>query len=246
MLRRPGAHHFGERREADAHQLASRALLRLFFKQRFVTDFLERHVQRLVIVAAVVGETERRRIGELICADEILLAQLHRVHAQLVGQNIQRARSRKIAQRERDLTANAGIGVSREARGDRQDVEAGAAHGAVCSDPQRRIRIGLGRSRSLTPFRTELIQKEDGAPAHINVGIVQQRRDAPAVEPGRRVGVRRRRVRPGLGQGPRRQPRRVRRRSQARTFQDATRHRPTRPQTRPSNRPVAPRAHRPG
>ena len=42
VLPRPGAHDLGEGRDADAHQLASRALLGLLFQQRVVADRLER------------------------------------------------------------------------------------------------------------------------------------------------------------------------------------------------------------
>ena len=63
VLRRPGTDHFGERGDADAHQLAARPLLRLLLEQVLIADHLERLVQRLVVVAAVVGEAERRWYG---------------------------------------------------------------------------------------------------------------------------------------------------------------------------------------
>ena len=91
VLRRSGADHLGEGREADAHQLAAGALLRLLLQERRVADLLERDVERLVIVAAVVGEPERRRVRELILPDEVLLPQFHGVHAQLVGQDVHAA-----------------------------------------------------------------------------------------------------------------------------------------------------------
>src|SRR5262249_49503337 len=88
MLRWPGANYFGERGEPDTHQLAPRALFGLLLQQRLIPDLLERHVQRLLVVAAVVREAQRGRIRELVFANEILLPQLHRIDAELIGQNV--------------------------------------------------------------------------------------------------------------------------------------------------------------
>ena len=146
VLRRPGAHHFGERREADAHQLAARALLRLLLQQRRVADLLERDVERLVIVAAVVGEPQRRRIRELILPDEVLLAQLHGIHAQLVGQDVHAALDRvaRFRDAERAAIGDAARRLVREVRvdlgvGDREGVAAGDD-----AEDARRVLAGIG------------------------------------------------------------------------------------------------------
>src|SRR5262245_4837265 len=82
MLRWSGAYDLGERREPDAHQLAARALLSLLLEQLRVADLLEREIERLLIVAAVVGEAERRRIRKLLLLHEVLATQLRGVHAE--------------------------------------------------------------------------------------------------------------------------------------------------------------------
>ena len=94
MLRRSGTDDLGEGREADAHQLAASALLGLLLQQRLVADRLERLVERLVIVAAVVGESECGAVGELLFLHEVLPPQLHRVDAELVGKDVHRALDR--------------------------------------------------------------------------------------------------------------------------------------------------------
>src|SRR5438093_1542775 len=94
MLRGTGAHDLGERREADPHQLAAKTLCGLLLQQFLVANLLERDVERLLIVAAVVREAEARLIRELILPHEVLAAHFHRIHAELVGQDVHRALDR--------------------------------------------------------------------------------------------------------------------------------------------------------
>src|SRR5262249_56706222 len=54
LLRRPGADDLGEARDADAHQLAAVALLRLLLSEAGIADLVHRLAQRAGIVAAVV------------------------------------------------------------------------------------------------------------------------------------------------------------------------------------------------
>ena len=75
-LGRAGADDLGEGRDADAHQLAVGALLRLLAAQAVVVDRLQHFRQRGVIVAAVERPAERGRIGELLGFDEIAPADL--------------------------------------------------------------------------------------------------------------------------------------------------------------------------
>ena len=77
-----------------------------------------------------------------------------------VDQDVERRVRRLVAQRQRDLAPDAGVGVPREPRRDRQDVETGAAHRAVRGDAQRRIGERFGRARALTALGTELIQQD--------------------------------------------------------------------------------------
>ncbi len=85
---RAGADDFGEAGDADPHQLALVALFRLFLAQLFVAGHLERQVHGGRVIAAVIGPAERALIRELIRWDEILEAQLRRVHFQLVGKHV--------------------------------------------------------------------------------------------------------------------------------------------------------------
>src|SRR5262249_59914442 len=56
VLRRSRSDDLGECRDSNAHHFAPGALLRLFFEQGLIPDFLESGVERLVVVAAVVDE----------------------------------------------------------------------------------------------------------------------------------------------------------------------------------------------
>ena len=78
VLRRPGADDLDEAADADAHQLAARALLRLLLAQIGVADHVHRLLQRARVVAAVVLPAQRRLVRELVGADEVLHAQLGR------------------------------------------------------------------------------------------------------------------------------------------------------------------------
>ena len=91
VLARTRADDFGKRRDADAHQLAALALLGLFLAQVVVADQLEHALERRVIVAAVVDESERRRIRELLFLHEVLQPQLRGIHPELGRQQIHAA-----------------------------------------------------------------------------------------------------------------------------------------------------------
>ena len=84
VLRRSGADDLGERRDADAVQLALRARVGLFLAEVVVADHLERLVHGAVVVAGVVDEPGRGRVRELVLLDEVLLPEVDGVHAQLV------------------------------------------------------------------------------------------------------------------------------------------------------------------
>ncbi len=94
VLRRPGADDLGEGGEADSHQLALRSFLGLLLQKRLIADLLERHVERAVVVTAVVGEPECRGIRELILPHEVLAPEFHRIHAELVGEDVHAALDR--------------------------------------------------------------------------------------------------------------------------------------------------------
>ncbi len=90
-LRHAGADDLGERREADAHDLALGALLGLLLAELVVADQIERDVQRLLVVARVVLPAHRALVRELLRLDEVLPAQLGRVDARLEGQVLHQA-----------------------------------------------------------------------------------------------------------------------------------------------------------
>src|SRR4030095_67481 len=66
VLRRPGADDLSEAADADAHQLAALALLRLLLPEPRVVDDVHRPLQGGVIVAAVVLPAEHRLVRELL------------------------------------------------------------------------------------------------------------------------------------------------------------------------------------
>ena len=94
VARRTGADDLGEEDHADAHEVAGLAALEglllrlLLLAQLAVADGVHRLLHGGVIVAGVVFPAERRLIGELLAADEVLHAQLGRIHAELLRQDV--------------------------------------------------------------------------------------------------------------------------------------------------------------
>ena len=92
--RRTGADDLGEEGDADAHQLARLAALErlalgfLLFAQLLVVDRLHRLVHGGLIVAGIVLPAERRGVGELLAADQILHAEFGRIHAELLRHDV--------------------------------------------------------------------------------------------------------------------------------------------------------------
>ena len=81
----------GEGADADAHELAPGALLGLLLAQAVVVDHLHRPPQRGRVVARVVVPARGGVVGELLGLDEVLLAQLGGVHADVVGVDVDHA-----------------------------------------------------------------------------------------------------------------------------------------------------------
>src|ERR1700757_555425 len=77
------AYHLGEARDADAGDLPLLASLLDVLAQLGVAELVEGDVHRLVVVAAVVDPAGGRVIRELLLANEVLLAELGLVHADL-------------------------------------------------------------------------------------------------------------------------------------------------------------------
>ncbi len=88
VLARTGADRLGEERDADAHQLAALALLRLLAPQLVVPGDLEGDVERAFVLAGVVDPAGLGGVRELLGLDEVLPPQLDRVHLELVGQAV--------------------------------------------------------------------------------------------------------------------------------------------------------------
>ena len=84
-IRRAGADDLSEGGDADAHQLAAGALLGLLAAQLGVADLVHRLLERGGIVAAVVFPAGGGLVGELLRLDEVLHAELGRVHVQLAA-----------------------------------------------------------------------------------------------------------------------------------------------------------------
>ena len=91
VLARPRADPFGEEGDADAHQLAARALLRLLGAQVVVAGDVHRHAHRLGVVPGVVGPAGRRLVRELVGADEAAHPQLDRVDLHLHRERVDHA-----------------------------------------------------------------------------------------------------------------------------------------------------------
>ena len=94
IARRAGADDLGEEGDADAHHLArlaalERLLLRLLLRaQLLVVDRLHRLGQGGLIVAGVVFPAHRGRIGKLLAPDQVLHAELGRIHPELLRHDV--------------------------------------------------------------------------------------------------------------------------------------------------------------
>ena len=86
--------------DADAHDLARLAALErlllglLLLAQLAIAGGVERLLHRRVIVARIVFPAERGLIGELLALDEVLHAEVDRVHAELLRHDVHRALDR--------------------------------------------------------------------------------------------------------------------------------------------------------
>ncbi len=75
-------------RHPDPDDLAVGAGLLLLLAEFAVAGYFERLVERLLVLAGVVGEASGGRIRKGVRLDEVLAAQLGRVHSHLVGEDI--------------------------------------------------------------------------------------------------------------------------------------------------------------
>ena len=78
------------RADPEAEQLAARRGLRPPLLDRVVADQLERHVERPRVVAGVVDAAVRRLVRHVLGLDVVALAQLDRVEAELVRDDVDR------------------------------------------------------------------------------------------------------------------------------------------------------------
>ena len=91
VLGRTGPDDLSKARNADAHQLAPLPLFGLFPSQLGVADLVHGEIEGRPIVAAVVFPAERGVVGKMLGLDEILHAELGRIHLQLVRHDIHHA-----------------------------------------------------------------------------------------------------------------------------------------------------------
>ena len=105
-MARTGSAQFAICRNADADAFAVGARLGLLLAQTGVIHLCQGLAQRSGVVAAVIDEAGGRRIGKIAGADEVLEADLGRVHFQFGGQDIDHA-----------LDAVRGFGPARSAIG---------------------------------------------------------------------------------------------------------------------------------
>ena len=88
VLRRSGAHDFGERGDAETHEFAAGALLLLLPAEVGVADQVHGLGERRLVVPAVVVPAERRAVRELFRLHEVAEPEVGGVLAQLAGHEV--------------------------------------------------------------------------------------------------------------------------------------------------------------
>ena len=116
--------------DADAAQFAARRRLAAPLLEALVIGRLQRELQGRDVIAAVVLQRDRGLVGVGVLRDEIAAAQLGRVHAELVGREVDDA----LEQEGRLGAARAAIGVDRH----------GVGEDRLGLDIDRRGRVGAG------------------------------------------------------------------------------------------------------
>ena len=143
--------------DADAAQLAARRrFLATLLEARVVGGF-ESHVERLEIIAAVVGERHRRGVGEGVVGDEVAPAELHRVDLHLARRAIDEALDDIAGLR----APGAAIGVDRRGVGeDSLDLDIDRRRGVVAGE-QGAVAPGGNRRREAAEIGPEIGQRGD-------------------------------------------------------------------------------------
>ena len=157
--------------DADAAILAA---VRGFLAARLeagVIGRVQRHLQRRLIVAAVVLQRDRRLVREGVGRDEVAAAQFGRVDPQFVGREIDDA-----LQQERRLgPAGAAIGIDRHGVGEHRlglDID---RRGRVGAGEQRAVQIGRDAGREGRQIGAHIGDRRD-----LQRGEFRRPRRAPA------------------------------------------------------------------
>ena len=112
--RRTEAAHLDVHRQSQSDQPSLRARGVAFGLQLLPLGVLQREVERLLVVARVVDRAHLRRERKLVRLDEVLPAELGRIHLQLARQHVHRA----LDEVGRFGAAGAAIGVGRRLVGE--------------------------------------------------------------------------------------------------------------------------------
>ena len=186
VVRRPGPDDLGEAADADAHELAVGALLRLLLAEPGVVDHVQGLLERRRVVARVVRPAGRRLVRELLGLDEVLHPELRWVLADVVGEDVDHPLDRMdgLGHAER---AAVGDAAGRLVRVDAIDFDERVVEVVAAGDDVEQAGRELGRIRG--GVRVPVVRDRLGLERRDLAVLRRAHLDVHVVVAGERVGL---------------------------------------------------------